>query len=100
MENKDQIAEKLLDLSGQEKTQARLAQISSMLLWIGFLCLPLAGFFIYSGRFSPLHYRNSHGEFTLNANRIGQIVLVIGVCFYFAGRGLAYYQRFKKKSEY
>ncbi len=72
--------------------KSKWAELSWYLVVFGFIAIAVAGLCIYLQRIA---YR----DFTMNSVLLGRYFLMAGITMYLAGRGIAYYQRLKKKKK-
>src|SRR3954468_4401823 len=71
--------------------KSRLDSVSWFLVMVALVCVAAAILFIF---LNQIRYR----DFSINGHALGLRLLYAAILFYVGGRGIAYYQRFNKKS--
>lgn len=74
-----------------------LATLSWYLVATGIIALVFAAICLYLDRTGARDFF-FHGDFALNPNALGRLLLLVGITFYILGRAITYYRRFRKRS--
>lgn len=85
------------DFQSLDDGKDALATVSWYLVFCGILAIVLAAICLYLDRTGSREFFH-HGDFALNPNALGRLLLMAGIALYAAGRGIVYYRRFKKRA--
>jgi len=73
-----------------------LATLSWYLVATGIIALVFAAICLYMDRTGARGFF-FHGDFALNPNALGRLLLLVGIGFYILGRAITYYLRLRKR---